>query len=96
MSVPRIDGYTPCRTCAGSLRVYLTPPEGEPQHLSTLVSKNKCGLDVCALRCVLLTALEVAEALQFMHERDVLHGDLKPDNILLARDVQVRHGRRHA
>ena len=42
------------------------------------------------MRCVLLTALDIAEALRFMHRTNVLHGDLKPHNILLVKDLSVR------
>jgi serine/threonine protein kinase len=41
------------------------------------------------MRCALLTALDIAEALKFMHKSTTLHGDLKPHNILLVTDLKV-------
>ena len=46
-----------------------------------------------AAQCVVLAALDVAEAIRFMHRSATLHGDLKPQNILLATVPQVRAGR---
>ena len=57
--------------------------------MSTSAAYRKRGREVDSLRCVLLTALDVAEALRCMHAGNVLHGDLKPHNILLSPDDQV-------
>jgi serine/threonine protein kinase len=50
---------------------------------------------VSAELCVLLAALDIAEALKFMHKSKVLHGDLKPQNILLVSVPKVRAPRWH-
>ena len=41
-------------------------------------------------RCVLLAMLDIAEALRFMHKSNLLHGDLKPQNVLLVSTPHVR------
>jgi hypothetical protein len=40
--------------------------------------------------CALLTILDIAEALKFLHRNNILHGDLKPQNILLCTAKTVR------
>lgn len=35
-------------------------------------------------------AIQLAEVLASMHNRDVVHGDLKPDNVLMSRDGQLQ------
>jgi serine/threonine protein kinase len=51
---------------------------------------RKQGGSINTLRCILLTCLDVAEGLKFMHRVRTLHGDLKPHNILLVSDKNVR------
>lgn len=40
--------------------------------------------------CALLTALDVARGIKLLHKYKILHGDLKPHNVLLAEAPEVR------
>lgn len=73
---------------AGSLKDYLVKPGQATKALSEITRKKGSSIDM--LRCILLTALDIAEALKFMHRVNTLHGDLKPHNILLVHDKHVR------
>lgn len=75
---------------AGSLKDYLVDPAKPPtKPLAQEISWN-LGSRINKIRCALLTALDIAEALKFMHKSTTLHGDLKPHNILLVTDMRVR------
>ena len=64
---------------AGGLLYYVMPlVEGESLR-DRLAREGQLGLDD-----VLLVAREVAEALHYAHARDIVHRDVKPENILLA------------
>ena len=41
---------------------------------------------------ILPTALELADGLGYLHEQDILHGDLSPGNVLLADEPGAPHG----
>eukprot|EP00892_Ulva_mutabilis_P007987 jgi/Ulvmu1/5560/UM023_0097.1 len=71
----------------GSLKDHLAQPGQPTRTLADAVTKARCSGSIDMLRCVLLTALDIAEALRFMHRTNVLHGDLKPHNILLVKDL---------
>ena len=45
-----------------------------------------------ALGPILATALELAEAMQYLHSRDIVHGDLTPANVLLSDKDSAPHG----
>ena len=55
-----------------------------------LQRQRKVRIAVGATLCALLAALDIAEALKFMHRSKTLHGDLKPQNILLTSGETVR------
>ena len=74
---------------AGSLATHLNKPASWRRSLSKRLSEDKCGRAISALRCVLLTALDVSKAVQFMHSWRFIHGDLKPHNILIANEPKV-------
>jgi serine/threonine protein kinase len=40
--------------------------------------------------CAALTALDIARGLRLLHLSNIVHGDLKPGNILFASDEAVR------
>jgi tRNA A-37 threonylcarbamoyl transferase component Bud32 len=52
--------------------------------------KRKINISIDPTLCALLTSLDIAEALKFMHKSKTLHGDLKPHNILLVSTPSVR------
>jgi serine/threonine protein kinase len=66
----------------------------EKQGTRTLVEmlrlKRKLNITIDPTLCAMLTSLDIAEALKFMHKSNTLHGDLKPHNILLVSAPQVR------
>jgi len=63
----------------GSQQLYLVMELVEGVPLSTLMSTLPAAQIVALL-------LQVLEALAYVHARNVLHRDIKPDNILVARD----------
>jgi serine/threonine protein kinase len=72
------------------LKDYLVDPvKGSTKALAEQISWKR-GSRIGKTRCALLTALDIAEALKFMHKSTTLHGDLKPHNILLVTDRSVR------
>ena len=83
----------PCRMCAGSIKDYLVDsPEkhGTRTLVEMLRLKRRLNIDIDPTLCALLTSLDIAEALKFMHKSKTLHGDLKPHNILLVSTPQAR------
>jgi serine/threonine protein kinase len=78
---------------AGSIKDYLVD-NPERQGTRTLVEmlrlKRRMSISIDPTLCALLTSLDIAEALKFMHKSKTLHGDLKPHNILLVSTPQVR------
>lgn len=76
----------------GSMTDYLVNPlKQTPSTLAQQIAwKHSKEEFVDRTRCSLLTCLDIAEALKFMHKSNTLHGDLKPHNILLVSDIQVR------
>jgi hypothetical protein len=74
---------------AGSLKDYLVDPAKPPTKPLAQEISWKRGSRINKTRCALLTALDIAEALKFMHKSTTLHGDLKPHNILLVSDKRV-------
>lgn len=75
------------------MKDYLVRPGQATKALSDITRKRGGSIDM--LRCILLTALDIAEALKFMHRVNTLHGDLKPHNILLVSDKHVRFHQIH-
>ena len=67
----------------------MDPAKPPTKPLAQEISWN-LGSRINKIRCALLTALDIAEALKFMHKSTTLHGDLKPHNILLVTDMRVR------
>ena len=74
---------------AGSLAGHLSSSASRWRSLSKHLSKDKCGRDIDALNCVVLTARDISKAVEFMHNSNFIHGDLKPHNILIADDPEV-------
>ncbi|GFR47288.1 hypothetical protein Agub_g8975 [Astrephomene gubernaculifera] len=57
--------------------------------------RNGCfqsGAPDSQLRTVLLTALDIARGMAFLHKSNVIHGDLKPSNVLLCSDAADPRG----
>ena len=66
----------------------IAPGKTATKTLAHEISWKK-GSRIDKTRCALLAALDIAEAIKFMHKSATLHGDLKPHNILLVSDSQV-------
>lgn len=84
-----------CVRHAGALKDYLADKSVDKvpcslQHLLQTQHSVEASKLVAPQLCVLLAALDIAEALKFMHKSKVLHGDLKPQNILLVSVPKVR------
>lgn len=69
--------------CAGSLREYLTTKPEQRLPISVSISQNKRGKTIPADYCAMLTALDIAEALKYMHKNRILHSDLKVRLVLV-------------
>jgi serine/threonine protein kinase len=68
----------------------VNPLKQKPSTLAEQISWKKRKDDLIDIRrCSLLACLDIAEALKFMHKANILHGDLKPHNILFVTDNQV-------
>ena len=66
------------------------PDTRRPRSLADSL-KRRANIDVGVepVLCAMIACLDIAEALSFMHKCDTLHGDLKPQNILLASSVRA-------
>ncbi|GIL75841.1 hypothetical protein Vretifemale_5524, partial [Volvox reticuliferus] len=53
---------------------------------------GRFGVNNGRLRVVLLTALDIARGMAFLHGHNVIHGDLKPSNVLLCSDPRDPRG----
>lgn len=47
---------------------------------------GRFGVEGELLRATLLTALDIARGMAYLHTHNVIHGDLKPSNVLLCTD----------
>jgi serine/threonine protein kinase len=78
---------------AGSLYDYLLrkpATEGSRALKFALSTLKGHQVSMDSKLCALLTILDIAEALKFLHRNSILHGDLKPQNILLCKAETVR------
>ncbi|HVX15010.1 MAG TPA: serine/threonine-protein kinase [Pirellulales bacterium] len=85
----RLAGIPPGRRTGGDLLAALTDACGE-QRLTPPVQGPACRFMAKASYVEAMCALGacLAEALDYAHERDVVHHDLKPSNVLVAADGQ--------
>ena len=75
----------------GTLCDYLRPPKNsnfEPMNniLPLNIARGN-GMDLTL--CAEMTALDIARGLRLLHKCRMVHGDLKPQNILIAADTEV-------
>lgn len=81
---PRCHGYTKHASCPGLVVEFLGDKgTGTVYPLSTAIkTKNPALSDQEWLNIV----VDITEGIHAMHERDLLHNDIKPNNVLLHRD----------
>lgn len=76
---------------AGAIKDYLVN-DPKTQRTRTLAEslrrRRQVTVNVDSTLCALLACLDIAEALKFMHRSKTLHGDLKPQNILIVSTVR--------
>ena len=76
-------------------KIYLIQEYADMGNLSeALVESAFWHLDLghCDLFSVLHVALGIARGMEHIHAHSIIHGDLKPNNILLKRDVHGTAG----
>ena len=66
----------------------------ERLHGESLSTRIKQGGSPLGLHEALLFGSQIAQALTVVHEKGVIHRDLKPDNIMIVADSQVPGGKR--
>eukprot|EP00892_Ulva_mutabilis_P004834 jgi/Ulvmu1/2722/UM014_0179.1 len=69
----------------GSVRDWVSPTAGQKYGALYSALPTKAGTKGCGSRtlCALLTSLDVANGMKLLHKYKILHGDLKPHNVLL-------------
>ncbi len=75
-------------------RPYFTMALVEGNTLYSLLASLRTGdaIDACLLTLEQLLAyvLQIAEALQLVHQQGIVHGDIKPENLIVGHDGVVR------
>ena len=56
------------------------------------VHRDGFGLPCAVQRALLRTAQEIAKGMEYIHDFDIVHGDLKPGNVLLKTHKVDRRG----
>ena len=87
---PFIIGYRSAFDDAGSLHIVLDYAENG--DLSQIISKTKAAKNRFTQAKVLDWFVQIASALRFIHSRNIMHRDLKTQNVFLDRYWQVKLG----
>lgn len=75
-----------------------TEREGDIQHIivseyqgDIVLSKVRDSIYLLNLQHIIWMFLELSKGIKKLHEQDILHCDIKPDNLILSRDSKKRH-----
>ncbi|GLI65519.1 hypothetical protein VaNZ11_009074 [Volvox africanus] len=76
----------------GDFLTRIVMEDADQGSLLEALRRGRFGVEGERLPALLLTALDVARGMAFLHGHNVIHGDLKPSNVLLCSDPRDPRG----